>query len=179
MKSTRLLAISKSEPDPKRILSGGLSLTEPDTAGQIVFPMPWPEFRSGRGTGRGLSSRGLAHARQRGRLFHIPAPAVWRLHDQWLVSLDSTRVMPGIDAHDFPYEVQSTPLQADSRASKTPIRWRSFKQSAKGSDCQFEDHACGVGPADIMTRVGALDKPRSFSIWADSGPEFNDPRHGR
>ena len=45
------------------------------------------------------------------------------MHDQWLVSLDNTRVTPEIDAHGFPYEVQSTPPQADSRASKTPIRW--------------------------------------------------------
>ena len=98
-----------------------------------------------------------------GRLFHIPAPAVWRVHDQWLFSLDNTRVRPEIDGHGFPYEVQSTPSRF-SGVQDAHTLGHSFKQSGEGCDCQFEDHACGMGPADRMVQRGST---RSATVVFD------------
>jgi len=87
------------------------------------------------------------------------------MHEQCLVSLDNTRVRPEIDAHGFPYEVQSTPLQADSRASKTPIRW-GIRLSNPVRDAIVNLKITPV-EWDLLTEwssVGALDQLRLFSI---------------
>ena len=49
--------------------------------------------------------------------------SVEQLQDQWIVTQGSTRLAIDIDTGGAAYEVTTTPLTADFRASKTPKRW--------------------------------------------------------